>query len=227
MPWNSSKSGINYSHPAFKQVRDTLINLVIYYSMLSRRMKNDREDGVFAYPTGRIESVDPQAIGRSRAVLPALPEGKRRHTDTLKVKNKSIIAKTPWTLGLVEAIGLVDIIMRQKLDTKNRAALILLDSNFEIAMKEFIVNRTDLFPSKVYNDAKIALLFRNRSDVVKEITAQLPAIAPLLPKIESMYRLRNKLVHERATVDVPVATIAEFRKTVAKALKILFQLSLA
>jgi hypothetical protein len=195
--------------------------------MLSRRMKNDREDGVFAYTKGKIESVDPQAIDKSRAVLPALPEGKRRHTDTLKAKNKSVIAKTPWTLGLVEAIGLVDIILRQKLDTKNRAALILLDSNFEIAMKEFIVNRTDLFPATTYNDTKIAALFRNRANVVQEITAKVPAIVPLLPKIDSMYRLRNKLVHERATVDVPAGTIAEFRKTVSKALKILFHLSVA
>lgn len=34
-----------------------------------------------------------------------------------------------------------DLIGRQKFETKNRTALILLDSNFEIALKEFIVNR--------------------------------------------------------------------------------------
>jgi hypothetical protein len=77
----------------------------------------------------------------------------------------------PWTIGLVEAMGLVEVIGKQKLETKNRAALILLDSNLEIALKEFIVNRTDLFPPHTYNDAKILQVFARRSLVINEITA--------------------------------------------------------
>lgn len=224
MPWNSSKSGINYSHAAFRQMRDTLLNLVIYYSTLSRRMKNDREGGVFAYSKGKIEDIDSQAIGKSKAVLPALPQGKRRHTDTLKAKNKAVISKSPWTLGLVEAMGLVDIITRQKLDTKNRAALILLDSNFEIAMKEFIVNRTDIFPANVYNDAKILSIFKSRHAVITEISPHVPKLAALMPKINHMYTLRNKLVHERATVGITDGQIVDFRKVVSQALKLLFDI---
>jgi hypothetical protein len=53
----------------------------------------------------------------------------------------------PWAVGLVESMAAVDVITRQGFDTKNRIALILLDSNFEIALKEFIVSRTDLFPA--------------------------------------------------------------------------------
>ncbi|GLQ83069.1 hypothetical protein GCM10007881_65920 [Mesorhizobium huakuii] len=43
-------------------------------------------------------------------------------------------------------MGMVDLIFRQKIDTRNRLVLILLDSNFEIVLKEFIVARADLFP---------------------------------------------------------------------------------
>lgn len=41
----------------------------------------------------------------------------------------------------------IDVITRQRFETGNRTALILLDSNFEVALKEFIVHRTDLFPA--------------------------------------------------------------------------------
>jgi hypothetical protein len=44
---------------------------------------------------------------------------------------------------------MLEIVQKQKFDTKNRIALILLDSNFEIALKEFIVHRPDLFPPHV------------------------------------------------------------------------------
>lgn len=224
MPWNSSKSGINYSHPVFKQIRDTLLNLVIYYTTLSRRMKNDRDEGVYAYNKGTVQSVDPQAIGKSRAVLPTLPEGRRNQADTLKDKNKAVISQRPWTLGLIEAMSLVDIIGRQKLDTKNRAALILLDSNFEIAMKEFIVNRTDLYPAHIYNDTKILDIFKSRHKVINEVTPHIPQLTQLLPKISHMYNLRNKLVHERATVGITDGQIFEFKKIVSQALKLLFDI---
>jgi hypothetical protein len=64
----------------------------------------------------------------------------------LKERNKKILDNQPWTLGIIEAMGMLEIVIKQKFDTKNRVALILLDSNFEIALKEFIVNRTDLYP---------------------------------------------------------------------------------
>lgn len=227
MPWNSSKSGINYSHPAFKQMRDTVLNFVIYYTTLSRRMKNDRDDGVFAHTSGNVHEVDPQAIGKSRAVLPKLPQGRHNQAETLKERNKAVISSSPWTLGLVEAMSLVDIIGRQKLDTKNRAALIILDSNFEIAMKEFIVNRTDLFPAHVYSDAKILSIFKSRHQVITEVTAHVPKLMALLPKINHMYNLRNKLVHERATVGITDGQIAEFKAVVGQALKLLFDLKTA
>jgi hypothetical protein len=67
----------------------------------------------------------------------------------------------PWTIGRVEAMGLVDIVSRQKLETRNRAALILLDSNFEIALKEYITNNPALFPPGKYPNSKIQGLFES------------------------------------------------------------------
>ncbi|MBN9593715.1 MAG: hypothetical protein J0G36_00015 [Afipia sp.] len=133
----------------------------------------------------------------------------------------------PWTLGLVEAIGLIDVIKRQKLQTKNRISLILLDSNFEIALKEFLVHRTDLFPKKTYTDTKIKELFSRRHLVVAEISKHVKIPEKLLLIVEHYYEQRNKLIHERATMDVADKDIEVYRSTIEKILGILFGLSFA
>ena len=142
----------------------------------------------------------------------------------MKATNQRPITKAPWTLGLVEAMAAVTVIKRQQLETKNRIALILLDSNFEIALKEFIAHRHDLFPTNVYNDAKILSLFRQRADVIKEVTSKITIPPTLLNIANHFYMLRNKLIHERATVGVTDADVASYRKTVENILGILFGL---
>ena len=102
-----------------------------------------------------------------------------------------------------------------------------LDSNFEIALKEFIVNRSDLFPRTTYNDAKIAQLFKNRTDVINEVTKHVKFPAKTLTKVQHYYGLRNKLIHERATVGISDPDVANYRETVQEVLTILFKLEFA
>ena len=130
----------------------------------------------------------------------------------------------PWTLGLIEAMGAIGIIERQNLETKNRISLILLDSNFEIALKEFIVHRTDLFPESQYGNAKIAQIFSRRQSVIDEITTKVKISKELLAKARHYYGLRNKFIHERATVDVTDRDIKNYLSVVQKLLKLLFDL---
>jgi hypothetical protein len=226
MPWNSSKSNINPSRPAFAQIRPLIITLNRHFSKLSRRLKNYWEGEVFQYVTGEKVVIDPTEIATGRKItLPDLPRTRSPSAMVdLKGRNKTILEKQPWTLGLVEAMGLVDLVIRQKLDTKNRVALILLDSNFEIALKEFIVNRTDLFPPHKYNDAKILELFARRTNVIKEVDAHVNLGATLLGKAAHYYNLRNKLVHERATVGITDRQIADYRRTIERVLNSLFKL---
>ena len=132
----------------------------------------------------------------------------------------------PWTLGLVEGIAAVDILSRQKLETKNRIALILLDSNFEIALKEFIVHRVDLFPPKQFPDSRIRHLFQSRQSVVNEVSKKVNIPKRLLDKANHYYTLRNKLIHERATVGVTNSDVDNYDKTVREVLQILFGLDL-
>lgn len=226
MPWNSAKNGINTGHLIFPDVRNTLAPLMGYFSTLSRRLKDDWEKNVFQHATGNIEPVDPAPSGAAlRSHLPPLPKAKRPSVEKLKARNKAQIDRMPWTLGLVEAMGAVELVTRLNLETKNRISLILLDSNFEIALKEFIVHESAIFPPSVYNSAKIAQLFQRRHVVLSEIKAKVAIPNDLLARAEHYYGLRNKLVHERATVDVTDRDIKNYRSVVAKVLRILFDLN--
>jgi len=226
MPWNSTKSGINIAHPLFERLRPTLVELMGHFSSLSRRFKDDRENQVFKYNTGKIEKIEPIGSGeRSHLVLPPLPRVRKTSVADLKAENAQKLKDMPWTLGLVEAIGLVDVVKRQKLQTKNRISLILLDSNFEIALKEFLVHRTDLFPKKEYNDKKIRELFAGRHLVIAEICKRVKIPDKLLAIVEHYYEQRNKLIHERATMNVADRDIEIYRSTIEEILGILFGLS--
>lgn len=226
MPWNSSKSGINFSHPVFLAVRPKLIELVSYFSSLSRRLKNNWESRVFSFKSGAPEPIgESEILSNHRLILPELPRVRKlARIHAIKEKNKSVVRNKPWTLGLVEAIGIVELVFDQGFETKNRAALILLDSNFEIALKEFIVNRADLFRPDIYNDSKIADIFKSRHKVIKEVTAHVSLSISTLDKVRHYYGLRNKLVHERATVGITDNQVIDYQKTVESVLKKLFGL---
>jgi hypothetical protein len=197
-----------------------------HFSSLSRRLKEDWDGQVFQHDVGEIEPIEP--IGsreKLHLVLPPLPKIRRVAASDLKASNARQIKDMPWTLGLIEAIGAVDVVRRQKLQTKNRIALILLDSNFEIALKEFLVHRTDLFPRKTYNDTKIRELFSKRDIVIKEVAARVKIPQTLLDKADHYYGLRNKFIHERATADVSNADVENYRSVVEEILTILFDLN--
>ena len=225
MPWNSSKTGINFEHIAFMQVRSALIQLVSHFSSLSRRLKDDWDGKVFKYSDGAIQSIpsDDVRSGR-RLVLPPLPRVQKPRFEQLKELNKKQIEENPWTLGLVEAVAAVDIIGRSHLATGNRIAMILLDSNFEIALKEFIVHRTDLFDTRIYTDAKIREIFGSRHKVISTVIEKVPLESNLLERARHYYDVRNKLIHERATVGIATEDIENYRLVIQKVLTHLFGL---
>lgn len=227
MPWNSSKSGINYSHPAFMSVRGRIIDFASYFSTVSRRLKHDWENTVFTHKSGVFEELDPaEARSAKKKILPKPPSSKRlsRFEQAITVNQKKL-QNDRWMRGLVEALGLVDVIAGQKkFEYRNRAALILLDSNFEIALKEFIVHRKDLFPAHIWTNVKLSQLFVSRTNVIREVTAKVSFPQTWLNKINHYYDLRNNLVHQRASVPVSDGDIDDYRDIIERVLKKLFEL---
>lgn len=224
MPWNSSKSGVNFSHPAFMAIRRRVIDFSSYYTGLSRRLKHQWDSTVFNHTDGTIETINSEtALSSKKKILPKLPSTRNpSHIEELKKRNKTLLSNEPWTLGLIEAMGVIDLIGRQKYETKNRVALILLDSNFEIALKEYIVNRKDLFPSHKYTNVMLATLFRNRTNVIKEVQVHAKFPQKLLSKVSHYYDLRNNLTHQRASVLILDKQVEDYRKTIEQVLKKLF-----
>ncbi len=226
MPWNSSKSGINFNHPAFLQIRSRVIEFASFYSKLSRALKRSWEDEVFPFRDGKIVEVDPlEVLSDKKKVLPKPPSTRNpKYADELRLMNNKVIDDKPWTLGLVEAMSMVELIGRQKFETKNRAALILLDSNFEISLKEFIVSSKKLFPPHKYTNKHISNLFSNRSNVINEVQNHAKFPQKLLDKVNYYYAIRNNLIHQRATVAITDQQVKDYRQTIERVLNKLFKI---
>ena len=194
------------------------------YCSLSRRLKGNWPDAVFKYDTGKIINITvPDFTFVKKSYLIELPPVNIRYVDDIKQKNLSVEKSKPWTKGLYEGIIAVEYISKQKLQTKNRISLILLDSTLEIAFKEYLVNDS----GKYYTDAQLQSLFSKRHFVEAEIK-KYPAVKSITAKewkrIKYYYDLRCKLVHERATIDITPEQLDDQRELVEKVLKNLFKL---
>jgi hypothetical protein len=220
MPWNSTKAAISFAHPTFKSFQESLIELLSYYSSVSRSFRGRWQD-VFRHDTGRVQRLKlKKAQQLKKSYLPPKPRVLKHRIDHLRENNQQILKMQPWTLGIVESIAAVDVIRRQKFETKNRIALLLLDSSFEIALKEYIVHTQGLN----LGQKTLEQIFQHRDSVIKIVRQKVDIDRPTLAKIGHYYRLRNKLVHEQATVEVPNEDIKNYEETVQDVLTLLFGL---
>ncbi|NOR47068.1 MAG: ATP-binding protein [Methanosarcinaceae archaeon] len=225
MPWNSSKSNINSNHNMFLALRTLLVQVVKNYASLSR-MWSKKEGGwpenVFKYPSGDIKEIEIADISNAKkSYLIPLPKSKLRYADKVKKVNNAIGKEKPWTTGLYESIIAVDLIFNQKLEQKNRICLIILDSTLEIAFKEYLVNET----KTNYTDSKLLNIFERRHQVQNEIKNYVALSDSIWNQINYYYKLRNKFVHERATVGINDSEIEDYRGVIQNVLEQLFGLS--
>lgn len=229
MPWNSSKSDVNYSHEVFLAIRNWLISVVSDFASLSRRfnkMDGGWPDNVFKYDSGKIvnERISNFATANT-SYLPQLPEFKPRYSQKVQKANKEIGRDKPWTRGLYESIVAVDLISRQNLEQKNRISLILLDGTLEIAFKEYLVYESGVG----YSDERLQNIFKNRNLVhqeVKQYTTR--QISPTdWNSIEYYYKARCDLIHRKASAAVSDDELSNYRKVVISVLEKLFGLNLS
>ncbi len=219
MPWTSNKAGINWSHPTFQLIRDGVIELTGYFTKVSRRTKTDRENSIFKYDSGEISPIkldEPDSL-KKIVSLPTPRGRKKSYADRLLDQNTHITKKMPWTLGLLEALSMFEVLAGKKYHSRNRLGLIILDSNLEIALKEFLVNS-----NQYYSDDKISKLFSKRHLVIEEIKKHITIDDGYWKKTSYYNNLRNKLIHERATVDITDYQLADFAEVVEHILGQLF-----
>lgn len=223
MPWNSSKSGINYKSKIFEEIRDRIIQIVTYFAKLSRSFSKNNEN-IYKYETGSIveHKIDAK-VPIKLYPLPA-PVKKPIYSNIIKEKNKDVAEKKPWTIGLYEAIILGDNLINTNFESKNRFALIILDSTLEIAMKEYIVHV--IAKKRNIGSARLLTLLQNRTQVESEVKGYLRTKVSnadwLL--IDHYYKMRCNLIHQVATADVKDSDIEKHRAVIEKVLGVLFKL---
>ncbi|WP_081423772.1 hypothetical protein [Celeribacter ethanolicus] len=110
-----------------------------------------------------------------------------------------------------------EVLAGKKYHSRNRLGLIILDSNLEIGLKEFLVNNKEY-----YSDGDISKLFTKRHLVIAEIKKHISINDDYWKKSSHYNNLRNKLIHERATVDITDYQLADFSEVVEHILSKLF-----
>jgi len=224
MPWNSSKSAINYSHPTFKKIQKHICDLVIRYAKISRALEGDWAEKLFKYSSGNIAEksiVFERMLSRE---LPPLPPPRKQDIVKVKDSNKTLFDSKPWTRGVFGGIEAKEIILRKDFSERNRFLLIVLDSTLEIAFKEFLVNDS----GGSYSDSRLLSLFNDRTQVCLEIKkyrrgASIPIKEWKL--IKYYYNLRCKLIHQKAAINLQDRDIEIFSDTVESVLARLFGLN--
>ncbi len=211
MPWNSSKSGININHHTFVEIRNWLLEIVRNFTSLSRRLEGKWENSVFKYDDGNFVETEVKAFVPQKQYLIDLPPVNKKMVDVVKNKNARIQRVKPWTLGIMEGVIATDYIGKQRLTTKNRISLILLDSTLEISFKEFLVNDSN----QHYSDSDLLRIFAKRYHVLAEVKRFITDVSEDdWRKVKYYNDLRNKIIHERATVDITNVQVADFRRLV-------------
>lgn len=219
MPWNSSKSGVDTKHPIFQKLRSSIINTNTNYAKVCRSLQGKWDEEIFPYTEGDIiqkTGISVEHIPKN--FLPKPPASKPKWPQRLMKANKNVVRNKIWVEGLQDSIIAADGISKMHLTQKNRIALIVLDSTLEIAFKEYLVNEKNI------GMQKFAAIARNRADIQTEVFKHITVTTTIAQQINHYYRLRNDLVHQRATPNVSDNDITQYRKIVESMLRKMFKL---
>lgn len=213
MPWNSSKSAINFGSPVYAALRERLFTILKYYAILARGWMGEWDEKVFKHKKGdfRQETVDDFESAK-KLKLPPLPKVRPRFADIVISQNHALILKHPWTEGLSDGVIATDLLYKARLSQKNRIALIVLDSTLEIALKDYLV-----YVRKI-GQAKFRAIIDNRAEVIKEIRSSSKIAEEDWEKLEYYYKLRCGLIHEKASAEIPDRDVVSYRVLVEKML---------
>ena len=218
MPWNSSKWGVDTKHPIFRALRNSIISVTKNYVQICRKLQGSWNREIFPFKNGAPVTETLSTIENiPKRRLPAPPPSKPKWEVQIAKKNAPILAKKPWSEGLQDSIIAADMISKTTLSQKNRIALILIDSTLEIAYKEYLVNEKGI---GIAAFSKLS----NRADIQKEVLKHISVSAVTLKQIEYYYKLRNDLIHQRATPNINDDQVQKYRSVVEHLLKKMFGL---
>lgn len=121
---------------------------------------------------------------------------------------------SPWALGLIEALKCVGMIRSTNLQTRNRLAVLMLDSTLEIAIRQYLTN-----VKKITLDDK---QHRHRDVLMKIAKGHIKLEDEVWDHLNYFWTTRNPQYHQEANVVVTDVVYAEFEGIVAHVLKVLY-----
>jgi len=224
MPWNSSKSAIDFKHKTFLEIAEHIQRVFRTYASMSKNYSGDWPSKVFQFKTGTVIKERLSDFSSSARIhVPTIKRGpkKVKYIDLIKKNNKQIAQSKPWTKGHYESIIAVEEISKLKIEQSNRIAMLLLDSTLEIAFKDYLVNES----GNRYNAGRLAALMSNRVDVHTEVGNNIRVKNGTWQKVNYFYNLRCELVHKRIAVTISDGDLVNFRGVVEYLLKKMFKLN--
>lgn len=224
MPWNSSKSEIDFKHRTFKEIEEHIERILFVYTSMSKNWSGHWPDQVFKHDSGTVVQSNLTDISKSVRIHTPIIKRSPRHKkygDILRKNNKNLATLKPWVVGTYETEIAVDQILNMDLEQSSRIAMLLLDSALEIAFKDYLVNDS----GNTYSENRLASIMSNRSEVHKEVKATKARISKgHWKRIEHFYRLRCDLVHKRSTVTISANDLDSFRETYKYTISKLFKI---
>lgn len=223
MPWNSSKSSIDFKHKAFEEISSHIERVLFVYASMSKNYSGGEgwSEKIFKYDRGTIKRKALTDISSSvRLHVPVVTRKVRqpKYIDVVKRNNKKLAKHKPWSIGLYEAIIAVEEIGKLKLEQSNRISLLIIDSSLEIAFKEFLLNET----GNRYSERTIVGLDRVALQAKVKENSSIKKSAWKI--IDNYYYKRCDLVHRRSTTQISDQELNNYRGVAEYALNKMFKI---
>lgn len=217
MPWNSSKSALNYNHELFPFINEKTTDLMKYYASLSRKNEGRWKEDIFVHTKGKIEKIEDQNKKKLSNYLLGLPRTRNNYHELVEKNNRKLEKNKPYVKGIHETVSMIPRMKKFPIRSKSRLILIVLDSTLEIAFKEYLIYESE----DHYNDEKLNTIMKSRHKVHTEIK-KIFGNKIDWTRLQYFYNIRNQLVHQRATVAIDESEIEEFENIAKETLHILF-----
>jgi len=126
----------------------------------------------------------------------------------------------PWVRGIADNLAAAKLLLDSTLESRNRLALILLDSALEIGFREYLEN-----VKKITGLDEEAM--KHRETLVKVVRRNSRIIQDDWTRVDFFYVLRCNCYHESASLTLSDTLIAEFYTLVSSIVDLLFDVTIS
>jgi len=206
MPWNSSKSALNYAHEIFGKLQGSIIDITKAYATLSKKLQPQWDDEVFPHKTGNVAKYKLESNQKIVAShLPKPPALRPSFTQELASCNKEIIDAEPWKEKYTDGIIAIENLLKQKIKHKKLFFVLFANSLLNLALQDY-QTRIKKETSKIPDSTKSAVTI----DILEQIPAHI------------MSSLRDLVRHQIIEPDVSLALTNDTVQNYITALQYLF-----